>query len=421
MKHYPLLENKMTKFLFGLYLTAMLFLSRDTLFSSSILGFGKSQVCMLALIILLGVWFLIRNGKELRCILVDPRLLAVGMFSIVLLGPMLLKQDWQLMYFSILLCPLFAVLLSYFTTSQAVARYYVVILCVLGVYSVIATYGLRELAQAGTIAPAIFYNSSEWDFYNFHFAYAVTWELWHRNFGIFREPGVYQFFVLLAVYLNNYAVDWNKQWHMWLCNVILAVTMVTTFAIGGYAELGLFVIFLYFDKKYYREKWGRIAGILAVLLVIAMVAFFLVQMNLPGFEETILFEFYDMAIRLFTKSDSATDRLDAILTNLRIFAENPLAGDTISGVLHGTNHNTSSTLLLYAILGVVGGTLNVAAWVALAWKRERSIFGNLVLLLILFMSFNTQNLTANVYFWLFPVMALLERGLPIVKLSAKKE
>jgi hypothetical protein len=103
---------------------------------------------------------------------------------------------------------------------------------------VIATYGLRELAQAGTIAPAIFYNSSEWDFYNFHFAYAVTWELWHRNFGIFREPGVYQFFVLLAVYLNNYAVDWNKQWHMWLCNVILAVTMVlVTVLLAGVAFL----------------------------------------------------------------------------------------------------------------------------------------------------------------------------------------
>ena len=38
----------------------------------------------------------------------------------------------------------------------------------------------------------------------------------------------------------------------------------------------------------------------------------------------------------------------------------------------------------------------------------------LVLLLILFMSFNTQNLTANVFFWLFPMMALVERGLPLL-------
>lgn len=208
---------------------------------------------------------------------------------------------------------------------------------------------------------------------------------------------------------------------MWVCNVILAVTMATTFAIGGYAELGLFVIFLYCDKKYYREKWGRVAGILAVLMVIAMVVFFFLQMKRLDFGQTIYYEFYDMAVRLFTKSDSSTDRMNAILTNLQIFSKNPLVGDTIGNVLHGTNHNTSSTLLLYAIVGVVGGTLNAAAWVALAWKRDRNLFGNLVLLLILFMSFNTQNLTANVFFWLFPMMALTEKGLPLIKLSAKKE
>jgi hypothetical protein len=84
-------------------------------------------------------------------------------------------------------------------------------------------------------------------------------------------------------------------------------------------------------------------------------------------------------------------------------------------VLHGTEHNTSSTLLLFAILGVMGGTLNVAAWIALLWKRERKIIGNLILMVTMFMSFNTQNLTANVFFWLFPMMALVERGLPLIK------
>ena len=41
----------------------------------------------------------------------------------------------------------------------------------------------------------------------------------------------------------------------------------------------------------------------------------------------------------------------------------------------------------------------------------------LILLLILFLSFNTQNLVANVFFWLFPMMALVERGLPLLKRS----
>ena len=415
MKRYPLITGKAANFAFGLFMLAMLFLSRDTLFSSCILGFGKSQFLMLGLIVLLGGLFLLVNRKEWKAILTGKRMLVIGVSLLVLLLPMLLKQDWQLMYFSILLCLLFAVFLTYFTTGRETAKYYVVILSLLGIYSIFATYFLRELAQAGRISPKIFYNSNQWDFYNFGFAYAVTWEFWHRNFGIFREPGVYQFFVLLAVYLNNYHVDWDKQWKLWLCNVILAVTMFTTFAIGGFAELGLLILFLYFDKKWYREKWGKILGAAAVVAFAAVVVYILYRIRQPYFELTVFYEFYDMFLRLFTKSDSSTDRLNAILTNIQIFARHPLAGDTVANVLHGTNHNTSSTLLLYAILGAVGGTVNVAAWVALAWKRNRNVFGNLMLLLILFMSFNTQNLVTNVYFWLFPMMALVERGLPLLK------
>ena len=421
MKQYPMIQNRGAKIIFGLYLMAMLFLSRDTLVSSCLIGFTKSQLLMFGLILLLGIVFLFAKRKQLPEILKDRRIVLMAVSSAIILIPMLVKQDWQLMYFSVLLCLLFSVFLTYFTTSREIAKYYVVILTALGLYSIFATYVLRELAQAGTITVPVFFNSNDWDFYNFGFAYAVTWEYWHRNFGIFREPGVYQFFILLAVYLNNYLVDWDKNWKLWLCNVALAFTMLTTFAIGGFAELGLFILFVYFDKKWYRENWGKIAGAVFALAMAAVVGYILYRIRQPAFESTVFYEFYDMFIRLFTKSDSSTDRLNAITTNLRIFKQNPLVGDTVVHVLHGTAHNTSSTLLLYAIGGIACGTLNVAAWVALLWNQKRNIFGNFVLLVTLFMSFNTQNLIANVYFWLFPMMALVERGLPMLHLSAKKE
>lgn len=421
MKQYSLLEHRLSKGFIFVYLTAMLFLSRDTLFSSSIIGFQKSQLLMFALIGVLGVWFLVKNRKELKNILTDSRMIAFGISAVVLLLPMLLKQDWQLMYFSILLCMLFAVFLTYFTTSAHVAKYYVAIMCLIGFYSVIATYGLRELAQAGRISPRVFYNSNSWDFFDFGFTYVVTWEFWHRNFGIFREPGVYQFFVLLALYLNNYSVRWDKNWTVWVCNVILVITMISTFAIGGFIELALFAVFLFVDKKYYKEKWGRIAAAAVVLTGLGILGYAVYVYFYKTFEHTIFYELYDMCIRLFTKSESSTDRLNAIWTNLKLLTEHPLIGNSVVAVLHGTTHNTSSTLLLYAILGVFGGTVNVAAWIALAWKRERCLIGNLILLMILFMSFNTQNLVANVFFWLFPMMALVERGLPMIKGSETKE
>ena len=393
----------------------MLFLSRDTLFSSCLLGFAKSQILMFGLIVLLGVIFLWVNRRSFGEILKDRRIFLLGASVLVLVLPMAVKRDWQLMYFSILLCVLTAVFLTYFTNVREVSKYYVLILVALGIYSIVVTYCLKKPARESLINPAVFYNANDWEFFNFGLAYVNTAKYWHRNFGIFREPGVYQFFVLLAVYLNNYCVDWNRQWKLWACNVALAFTMLSTFALGGFAELGLLIVFLYFDKKWYRESWGKAAGIGSVALLVGAVGYFFYRMHQPFFNKSILFEFYDMFIRLTTDSDSMLDRQDAVTTNLQFFVKNPLVGDRIAEVLHGTNHNTSSTMLLFAILGIAGGTLNVAAWIALLWKRERNIAGNLILLVILFLSFNTQNLVANVFFWLFPMMALVERGLPLLK------
>jgi len=272
VKQYPLIQSRAAKVAFGLFLTVILFLSRDTLISSCLIGFAKSQILMFGFILLLGVLFLWENRKHLIEILKDRRIVLMAASAAVLLVPMAVKQDWQLMYFSVLLCVLFAVFLTYFTTSREIAKYYVIILTVLGIYSIFATYVLRKLVWTGMFTVPVFSNSNEWPFLNFGLAYAVDWEFWNRNFGIFREPGVYQFFIILALYLNNYTVQWKKNWQTWTVNMILFVTMLTTLAIGGYIEMFLFIIFLYFDKKWHKTKLGKRIGLITVAIGIVVVA-----------------------------------------------------------------------------------------------------------------------------------------------------
>ena len=119
------------------------------------------------------------------------------------------------------------------------------------------------------------------------------------------------------------------------------------------------------------------------------------------------------------RSDSVTERTEAILVDVQIFLRHPIFGAGLSEVLHAVTNNTTSTLILYAVFGFLSGSLHVLAWVALVWKKERHLWANLALLVILFMGFNTQNLTGDVFFWLFPMMALLERGLPLLKKPGK--
>ena len=237
----------------------------------------------------------------------------------------------------------------------------------------------------------------------------------NRNFGIFREPGVYQFFLILALFLNNYTLSWDKGWKYWSVNVILALTMLTTFATGGVVELGMLALIVFFEKKLYRDK--RILAI-ALVLVAAFVGLILWIIKDRG---TLYWELYAMFVSKFgPEEDSFSERKEAIFTNLRFFLTNPVVGNKISTVLHAVANNTSSTLVMFASFGLGGGLLHVASWFALIWDRNRKLWANLGLILLMFMSFNTQNLTVDLFFWLFPCMALIQRGMPFVKLPERK-
>jgi len=84
-------------------------------------------------------------------------------------------------------------------------------------------------------------------------------------------------------------------------------------------------------------------------------------------------------------------------------------------VLYSVENNTTSTMLMFAIFGILGGVLHTLSWAALVWEKDKKLWTKLVLLLILFMSFNTQNLIADLFFWLFPMMALTEKCLNLKK------
>ena len=77
-------------------------------------------------------------------------------------------------------------------------------------------------------------------------------------------------------------------------------------------------------------------------------------------------------------------------------------------------------MLMFAIFGILGGGLHLASWLALLWSRERKVWVNIALVLIVLMSFNTQNIIADVFFWLFPMMALTERAVPILIAKTRK-
>ena len=413
MKYYRFPETKLNKAVFVLFLLAMQMLSRTTMISAVFLGFHSAQYLAIGLIGVAGIAFLCTNRKCWKQVFTDRRMIAViGITGLMLLG-MVVKQDFQMLYFSILLYILFAVFLTFFVTVQEAAACFVLLHTFLGAYTLVGMFVLKPLVQAGILPGNEFLSLGGWYMYNFGLTYTTYMnnelDAALRAFGIFREPGLYQIFLFIAIQLNNYTVQWKKPWHMWAVDAVLFATLLTTFATGGVFALGLYIVFLFFDKKLYKNKW---LCILAAAAVVAAVALIVVALAQGG---TWAYELVGMVEKVINKTNSYTDRVNSILYNARTFFTHPVFGDRISDVIYTVDNNTATSAILFASFGIVGGCLHVLSWVALAWRKDRSIIMNLILLLILFIPFNTQNVIHDMFFWIFPVMALVEKGIPFLQ------
>ena len=82
-------------------------------------------------------------------------------------------------------------------------------------------------------------------------------------------------------------------------------------------------------------------------------------------------------------------------------------------------HNTSSSTILFGILGLFFGWLNLFGWVTLVFQGRGHLPMKLVCLVTLAATFNTENLITNPYFWLFPILALTEGLLPLANAPRK--
>ena len=406
MTYYRFPDNKLVKLCFPLFLLILQMVSRNTMYTAKFLGFTLSQAIMIGIILLIGILFLIYNRKNLKQILSDRRMLAFAAAAVVILLPMLVKQDWQLMYCTILMYWFFAVFLTYFTTLEEVGRYYVGIMTFLSAVSLLGIFVLKPMVHANLISGYNFDSPGGWHMFNFGLTFVSDTNIYMqktmRAFGIFREPGLFQIFLFIAIQLNNYTVQWDRKWKVWVVDAVLFASLLTTFATGGVLALGLYIVFLFFDKGLYRNKYMQIAAVAAVIAGVACLIYALMQGG------TWAFELVGMVEKIYRQTYSYTARLDSIMSNARYFFGSPVVGADMSEVMYAVPSNTTTSPILFAVLGIFGGCLHVLSWAALAWKKERHWLMNLILMVILFVPFNTQNVMGDMFFWLFPAMALTQ-------------
>lgn len=406
MTYYRFPDNKLVKLCFPLALLILQMVARSTMYTSTFLGFTLSQAVMIGTIVLIGFTFLAVNRKNLKAVLTDRRMLLFGMAAMVILLPMLVKGDWQLMYFTILLSWFFAIFLTYFTTVEELGKYYVLILTALSALSLVGLFVLKPMVHMGWIPGNPFDSPGDWHMFNFGLTFVCDKNLHMvnalRNFGIFREPGLFQIFLFVAIQLNNYTADWDRPWKMWTVNAILFMTLLTTFATGGVLALGIYIVFLFFDKGLYRVRRMQIlaAAVVAVGMLLLVYA-----LRKGG---SWAYELIGMVEKFVYRSYSFDARIESVVADAELFVSHPILGADMNEVVYAVPNNTATSAILFAVFGIVGGCVHVLSWAALAWRKERHWMMNVILMVILFIPFNTQNVMHDMFFWLFPAMALAQ-------------
>ena len=406
MTYYRFPDNKLVKLCFPLALLILQMVARSTMYTSTFLGFTLSQAVMIGTIVLIGFTFLAVNRKKLKAVLTDRRMLLFGMAAMVILLPMLVKGDWQLMYFTILLSWFFAIFLTYFTTVEELGKYYVLILTALSALSLVGLFVLKPMVHMGWIPGNPFDSPGGWHMFNFGLTFVCDKNLHMvnalRNFGIFREPGLFQIFLFVAIQLNNYTVNWDKPWKMWAVDAVLFMTLLTTFATGGVLALGIYIVFLFFDKGLYRVRRMQILAAAVVAVGMLLLAYALMQGG------SWAYELIGMVEKFVYRSYSFDARIESVVADAELFVSHPILGADMNEVVYAVPNNTATSAILFAVFGIVGGCVHVLSWAALAWRKERHWLMNVILMVILFIPFKTQNVMHDMFFWLFPAMALAQ-------------
>lgn len=271
-------------------------------------------------------------------------------------------------------------------------RHYTGIMKFLALFSV-GQYALFLLAYPVTLLAPQMFNINGYRFSNWIFTVSLNKEHYYimpyRNWGIYREPGVYMGFLVLALMLEAFCKPKPKM----LDIGILVAAIVTTFSTAGYFILVPLLLTYLLQSGIDGKK--KFMGILGIAAVLAAALICINAFEIPVYNW--LFK------KINVDGGSGDSRFGSVLSNLALFAKSPLLGNgwlgmaensaTIQNVIT-THHNTNTLLMYFAIYGVVFGSVMLWGSIRFFTGLRRGVAGWLMALCWI-LALSNENLTLN--------------------------
>jgi len=382
-------------------------LNRDSLISTIKLGIRNSILIYFLLVTLFLVILIIKERKIISILKMKGFWLCAGIFSLILIF-CFIKNDFQLYTFSIMLCFYYVFFALNVFTLDDFYRIFSNIMFLLSIFSLFTLFVLRPLLfNSGILTRyiSVIYNAAGLPLFDFLFSYVVPLQYYIRNFGLFREPGVYQIFLNIALI---YEVLLNKDKKRYLNILFLTITILSTFSTPGFAVCGL-IFFIQFVKVFTKfdllRKWKLLKAILVCFLFIFITIYLLANVFQP-IKDTIV----EMWVKFLTHNMSTDQRMNSILSNVNLFIKNPIIGSRFLDVLVINGDTINSSVSLVAHFGILVGILLVSLQVKFSKIITDNFWIKIIVIILLELLISTQYLLTNQIFWIFVFSPLFYRN-----------
>lgn len=401
MERYKLVNNKaINNILLYIIIFATIIFSRDTLITSLKLGFYKSFFINLFIISIMVGLILINSVKNKRFDLVNIRkipIINIAIFTGLIIITSVIKLDFQMYILSIIFYIFVAYLFIMIFTFEDFFEKFSNIMVFLSIISLIMCYAFRNtlLFPSGVVnnnIPTIT-NSVGTSFFDFGLTYVVSRAYYIRNFGLFREPGVYQFFLLVPLI---YELLIKRKNIRYFNIIILIVTVISTFSLAGIIIMGLLILTYIINIILEGSITKKLLISIIYIAVIGSSVIILLYFNNTNFSSIINESFK----KLTTVNQSSSARIGSVITNIELFLRSPIWGNDFAIVQYASAHNTNSTMSIFSIFGIIVGTLHIWYIYVFTGRSSNKKSIRILLSLLILLLINSQFLLGNTMFWI---------------------
>lgn len=342
------------------------------------------------LLILIIAIILITKRRSTNLFNVKQLLVALILTTSLLLNKILtsdLSSFSVLLVFQIFIAFIFVQLLSY----EDFVKTYTNSMIILCAYSVLCTYLVITFSTYfNSILPSFIHAGKDMYFLDAGLTniYIPMYGMQFRNYGLFTEPGVYQFYINLALIFELWKR--NSEKYKVLRILILVITLITTFSTTGII-VGLLIVCAFIIQNSNNKK-GKIK--IKLLLTILILSSICMYYFIPEFKDLI-----NQSIGKFSGGESFNSRSGSLWGNLYAWLEKPFIGwGYEAGVNEAgtrflslyTEDNTNTIFTNLAFFGLVYGSFYLMLFTKFTFKISSNMLTKLLLFIGLMLSINSQ-------------------------------